>query len=299
MTMESRARIQSVRLNLGCGHTLHPDWLNVDIVPTRKGVLRCDLTRTLPFPSASFEAVYCSHVLEHLRPEHVPGLMSEISRVLRPGGIVRLVVPDLERIAVEYLALLADLRNGRPGREADYDWILLEMYDQAVRNAPGGRMAPYLKRKDLPNRAYIVSRVGKEAESLWQKSAAGGFFARVRRARFPELLRALRERIKLRYRLTSFLVWAVGGAGALRAFREGSFRRNGEIHQWMYDSYSLGKLLREAGFVDPTAVTARFSAIADFAGFGLDVDENGAVRKPDSLFMEARRPVQSAAQANR
>lgn len=70
-----------------------------------------------------------------------------------------------------------------------------------------------------------------------------------------------------------------------------SFRESGEIHKWMYDRYSLGQLLLISGFADARACRADESAIPRFMEFHLDTDDTGAVRKPDSLFMEAIKPA--------
>jgi len=67
------------------------------------------------------------------------------------------------------------------------------------------------------------------------------------------------------------------------------FRTSGEIHQWMYDRYSLQSLLKQAGFSDIHVCKADQSNIADFKTFGMDSEISGKPRKPDSLFMEARK----------
>jgi hypothetical protein len=64
------------------------------------------------------------------------------------------------------------------------------------------------------------------------------------------------------------------------------FRASGEIHQWIYDRYSLGRALVRAGFINPRVASATDSLIPGFTEYGLDV-VGGRVRKPDSLFMEA------------
>jgi hypothetical protein len=63
------------------------------------------------------------------------------------------------------------------------------------------------------------------------------------------------------------------------------------VHQWMYDRLSLGRILATAGFGEVRVCSATDSAITDFTSYALDTDEAGAVRKPDSLFMEARKLV--------
>jgi hypothetical protein len=67
------------------------------------------------------------------------------------------------------------------------------------------------------------------------------------------------------------------------------FRVSGEIHQWMYDRYSLSKLLAETGFSNIRQCKADESDIPNFRSYLLDTEENGMIRKPDSLFIEANR----------
>ena len=70
----------------------------------------------------------------------------------------------------------------------------------------------------------------------------------------------------------------------------GRFRRGGEIHFWMYDRYSLGKVLKESGFKDLRIMNAAESQIPGFVSFNLDTEPDGTVYKPESLYMEAIKP---------
>jgi hypothetical protein len=70
----------------------------------------------------------------------------------------------------------------------------------------------------------------------------------------------------------------------------GRFRKCGEIHQWMYDRYSLSKLLREVGFEKVEVKNAFSSNILNWSDFHLESDNNELVYKPDSLFVEAIKP---------
>ena len=83
--------------------------------------------------------------------------------------------------------------------------------------------------------------------------------------------------------------YALLGGGGAAALREGLFRRSGEVHQWMYDRFSLSRALTDAGFVDVGARAADESAIEGFARYGLET-AGGRPRKPDSLYMEGRKP---------
>lgn len=270
-------------LNLGCGARIHPAWTNVDFYPS-PGVIPCDLLKGIPFADSSFDVVYHSHLLEHFPKKDAPQFIKECYRVLRPGGIIRIVVPDLERIAQEYLRWLKQAAEGDTAAAANYDWTMLEMFDQTVRQFPGGEMGKYLDSKDLLNREYILARIGKEAEKFWDRHGSRpSLGARIKQQGLPRLLRMLRRH------LAALMAGIIGGPEAFSAIKEGQFRRSGEIHQWMYDRYSLGKLLQDTGFTQITVRKAAESLIPDFNSYGLDI-ENGETRKPDSLFIEAIKP---------
>lgn len=66
----------------------------------------------------------------------------------------------------------------------------------------------------------------------------------------------------------------------------GDASQTGEIHRWMYDSYSLEKLLAQVGFKDIRVQTPFTSRIAGWTSFNLDTDADGTIDKPDSLYME-------------
>lgn len=82
-----------VRLNLGSGFAPVADWTNVDLLGAPVD-LPWHLARGLPFPDGSVDAVYSEHLFEHLPLEAARRLMAASVRVLRPGGVVRVAVPD-------------------------------------------------------------------------------------------------------------------------------------------------------------------------------------------------------------
>jgi predicted SAM-dependent methyltransferase len=103
-------------LHLGSGGHELPGWVNVDLVGMGSD-LRWDLTTKLPFPDGSADAVFLEHVLEHFPLETVLAMLAECRRVLAPGGIVRVGVPDFGRYAESYAgdrSFLEELRPGRP-----------------------------------------------------------------------------------------------------------------------------------------------------------------------------------------
>jgi len=279
-------------VNLGCGSHYHPDWINIDIEPSGPGVIAHDLSTGIPLENDSCDVVYHSHVLEHIRrPDALP-FIRECRRVLKPGGVLRIAVPDLERICRLYIQKLDAALEGDAAAAADYNWMLLEMYDQTVREKSGGAMGSYLRTRPLPNREFIFERIGEHGramvESLQNGNGTAGAAAHVPAERAlsgkgrsaGEVLRKVRGRI----------VGALLGAKERRALEVGRFRMAGEVHQWMYDRFSLARLLREAGFVDPQVRSAADSLIPDWNRFHLDALADGSVVKPDSLFMEGVKP---------
>jgi predicted SAM-dependent methyltransferase len=266
-------------LNLGCGQRFHPGWVNIDIQAAHQAVRSWDLRQELPFPDGSFDAVYHSHVLEHFSKTDGVSFLQRCFRVLRSGGTIRVAVPDLERIARLYIEALDKSLNGDPVWRERYEWILLEMYDQTVRNYSGGEMVSYMQRDPMPEREFIAARMGCELTAtavLPSKSPS----ARVRDYGF-NALRGYFSRKLARLAL---------GPEGLRAHDVGRFRLSGEIHSWMYDRYSLAALLERAGFASPRQVRAAESTIPGWSGYNLDTQPDGSVYKPDSLYMEALRP---------
>lgn len=272
-------------LNLGCGDRFRPTWTNVDIASFGEGVIAHDLFEPLPFPEGSFDCVYHSHVLEHLDASAAKRLLRECYRVLKLGGVLRIAVPDLEGIARSYIACLdACLAKGDRCLEENYDWIVMELFDQMVRSNSGGAMFGFLRNEKLGDLGFVMGRMGGEAKRILERhqhrseTEAPRTLPRVP-ASLPRVLAAIRERIlKFVFRDD----W--------EALRLGRFRRSGEIHQWMYDRFSLARLFAQTGFVEVCQRDAKTSFIAGWQTFGLDTEPDGSVYKPDSLFMEGIKP---------
>lgn len=94
------ADASNLQLHLGCGPVELPGFINIDIA---KAPLAMNVLWGLPFDDATVRVVYLSHLLEHLfYPRDVMFLLAEIHRVLMPGGLVRVVVPDIERCLRAY-----------------------------------------------------------------------------------------------------------------------------------------------------------------------------------------------------
>jgi predicted SAM-dependent methyltransferase len=271
-------------LNFGCGANFHTAWVNIDLVPCSPEVRAYDIRKSFPYPDNEFDACYSSHVIEHLKQNEAQKMVAECHRVLKQKGIIRVVVPDLESIVRDYLNAVEEADSGIISSEPNYDWIMLELYDQTVRSFAGGEMRRFLLSPDISNKDFIRPRIGAEAQNYWE---------------IQPLKKSLWKTIsskqsywfiqKTRIIIVKLLVAMIAGNEAMQAFNEGVFRNSGEIHRWMYDRFSLRRLLEQAGFIDVRICRADESRIPDFNSYNLDVVE-GIVRKPISLFMEGTKP---------
>lgn len=115
-----------LKLNIGCGTSGIEGWVNIDNSPTivlsrlpfgrrifrtpdwPRGMRRADVRKRIPFPNSSVSCIYSSHTFEHFTYEESRAVARECFRVLRPGGILRIVVPDLGIMVRDYLAGDAD-----------------------------------------------------------------------------------------------------------------------------------------------------------------------------------------------
>lgn len=264
-------------LNLGCGERFHPEWVNLDLHPAKPSVRGWDLQEELPFADGFFDVVYHSHVLEHFSKAEGLEFLKRCWRVLRPSGIIRVAVPDLEQIVRLYLEALDKSSAGDPIWQARYEWILLELYDQAVRESSGGQMIEYVRRVPIPERDFVASRIGGEFRRMTALASK------------DTVQRSVKVSSKLRNLVSRKTARLALGERGMRAHDAGAFRITGEVHRWMYDSYSLAHALKQAGFRSSHKVEADESAIAGWSGFQLDTEPDGSVYKPDSLFMEAVR----------
>jgi SAM-dependent methyltransferase len=276
-------------VNLGCGSHYDSTWMNIDIVSDDPKVIQYNLRKGIPLPDESCDVVYHSHIIEHFRKDETSFFLKECYRILKPGGIVRIAAPDLEKICRMYLECLEACKKGDLTRDQDYEWMMLELYDQTVREKSGGRMAEFCTQVPLANEAFVVSRIGE-----LQKKATG----------ITKIQKLFKK--KWSFGSVSLILGKYGyaiqrpflrlflGRDELNALEIGKFRLSGEVHQWMYDAYSMKKILMDTGFLDPVQKKANESEIPDFNQFHLDTLSDGSVRKPDSFFMEAKKPVRTA-----
>jgi ubiquinone/menaquinone biosynthesis C-methylase UbiE len=110
-------------IQYGCGFTAPSEWISYDASPTLRferlplfgklytrnkqrfpeNVKFGDIVKGLPEKPDSCDAVYCSHVLEHLTYNDFLTALKQTYLILKPGGVFRAVVPDLKTAVLKYV----------------------------------------------------------------------------------------------------------------------------------------------------------------------------------------------------
>lgn len=121
-------------------------------------ILVYDLRKGIPFGSDSVDAVYHSHVMEHLDRPTATSFAREVIRVLKPGGVQRVVVPDLEKLCRKYLRHIADCETD-PKQASQHDLYVAELLEQSVRKEASGTAS------QRPLRRYVENMMLGDARS--------------------------------------------------------------------------------------------------------------------------------------
>lgn len=262
-----------VMLNLGCGTRGHKAWINIDYSlkaalknlfffrpfishPNPPNYMNHDLRRGIPFPDSSVDVVYASHVLEHLEHKEAPAFVREIYRALKPNGLIRIVVPDLEKTVLAYINALNTLRsdtNKSKNNQNGYQWATIMLLDQLVRTRPGGEMIKWLH---------------ENRQSEFVRSMEGNL-----------------GKIAIAIDIFKRQVWIK--KQIIQLLRPKCPAKSGELHKWMYDDMSLEQLLAQAGFKDIQSISHLESRIPKWTSFLLDSNPDLSPHQPGSIWFEA------------
>ncbi len=90
------------RLNWGCGNDPRPGWINSDTKDEPGVDLVCDVRDGLPLETGSIDYAVSIHALPEVPYDDLVPVLSELRRVLKPRGVLRLALPDLERAIDAY-----------------------------------------------------------------------------------------------------------------------------------------------------------------------------------------------------
>jgi len=274
------------KLNLACGgiYVTSNDWINVDYVSSDSHVQAANLLETLPFKSNSISLVYSSHFLEHIPLYQIPSFLRECHRVLEPGGVIRLVLPDFEEMCREYLGQLDR------GDYTKAKLCVIDIVDQCVRLERGGELAKIYKEysQDLAGndliRDYLYSRNGQYLPLPSALSQSTRFTRLINSLAKPNLFikKFLYQLNMVRINILISLL--------PKAFREQnvSFASIGERHHWLWDFYQVKSVLDEIGFDNVQRCDFNTSQVPDFPFKPLDANSDNRPRKgQQSMYLEA------------
>ena len=110
--LRNRTRLS---VNFGSAGRGLADWINIDARSNHEHLyIAYDIRRSLPFQDGQVRRIFAEHVIEHVDfRDDIPHVFREFRRILEPGGVVRIVVPDAERFMSAYVqrstAAFADL----------------------------------------------------------------------------------------------------------------------------------------------------------------------------------------------
>ena len=171
-------------LQLGCGESdLRDNYINCDFYNLdyfnpfkQKNIHYLDLRYPLPFKSNSFEGIFTEHTLEHLYPSEANNLLQEIYRVLKPGCIARISVPDLKTYINYYNNKNFFLgKDFKTGCEAvwnitqnyehrslwDAEWLIYNLKEN------GFNLCKEYEYRQSQNSDLILDKEGREIESIY------------------------------------------------------------------------------------------------------------------------------------
>src|SRR5262249_5928010 len=92
-----------IKVHLGCGKRIFARYVHIDLADYSHIDYRHDIRQLPMLESGSVSLIHASHCLEYFDRMEVLPVLSEWRRVLRPGGIIRLAVPDFAALAQVYV----------------------------------------------------------------------------------------------------------------------------------------------------------------------------------------------------
>jgi len=107
--------VDGLALHLACGEHYVDGWLNIDLVGSRADMV-WDLRKPLPVKQGTVRAIFHEHFIEHLPIADAVQMLSDCHGLLRPGGVLRIGVPDFQRHFRSYVESDGFLEQIRPGR---------------------------------------------------------------------------------------------------------------------------------------------------------------------------------------
>jgi len=94
---------KKLKINLGSGHWKFEDWVNVDIDHASKPDVVANLAVDLPFTDGVARLMHTEDFIDQLELAEAAAFLRECHRILTPGGVLRVLTPDMQKLAHLYL----------------------------------------------------------------------------------------------------------------------------------------------------------------------------------------------------
>jgi len=265
-------------LNVGCGDIFidSPEWINIDWAPKNRKIIKANLLQPLKFPSQSFDLIYTSHFVEHISRDKLNAFLTEMKRLLKDGGILRIAAPDFEYLTRKYINLIDSSEYEKS------QFITAQILDQCVRKRSGGSIPDWYSRASKnPELLKFIKEVNGHRFNPRVISVNSGTLLLEKMLDFRKVFGKLRKiyiESVLKLLPDSFVETQV------------SLTEPGENHAWVYDFFYLRNNLQEAGFSSVMKMSASTSNLIDFPYKSLDTDSlEIPIKGKETMFIEAIR----------
>lgn len=269
-------------LNIACGDIYIDNnfWENIDFSSKSSSIKKVNILNGLPYDDNTFDIAYSSHFIEHIPKEKIPYFLSEVSRVLKVGGIFRIITPDLEFLTKEYIANyeMKDFKRA--------SFISSLIIDQCVRNVSGGELIQDLEKiynsNDNSMINYVKELTGPEVFNILEKHKL---------PLIKKIINALKDDPKSIFYLLQLLRIKTVIKILPRVFRDTNVSQAtiGEKHFWIYDYESLSKDLKNHSFHNITKVKYNSTTHKDYIFRDLDEKDSLPRKGTHQIFVEAEK----------
>lgn len=101
-----------VLVHIGCGKTNAPEFINIDAQPfAHVHIVTDDISSLRDFSDSTVDLVYMCHILEHIKRKDLKNVLLEMKRILKNGCILRLSVPDFDKLIEVYIDSGCDMNT--------------------------------------------------------------------------------------------------------------------------------------------------------------------------------------------
>ena len=261
-----------INLNIACGDNFitENEWVNLDYESNNLNVIKCDVLKKIPFTENSVSSIYTSHFIEHIPLNKIDKFLQDCFRVLKYGGIIRIVTPDFVEMTRSYINAID---NNNP---IEFEYIKIEILDQLIRKKEGGNLRSTFKK--------IIKEDNQEMKNLIKKRL-GYNLEDNRLQNFRKEKKNYLKIIKKIF-INNYIRFIITLLPAAFRSQNVNLSKVGENHKWIWDYFDLKKRLEINGFSNIKLMNYDDSDIKNFP-YELDVENNLPRKGIQSFYVEA------------